>query len=441
MRLMYLFLKIVMSYSLRIFFRKHKVINNPKKMLDGTIYATNHPSSFLDPLAFGEFSRPSVFFMTRSDVFIKPLKPLLSSCQMLPIYRQLDGGEEALKKNKAVFDECARLLKRKRNLLLFAEGFTDDVFIRRLKKVRKGAIRIGFESLEENNWEKEIKICAVGLNYTEPSKMRSDVLISFSDSILLNDYKKDYLENKNRTITSLTRTIEKMMQEQITHNQRADLAPFHEQIMMITRKGMNNECFDNNLSLEERWIYSKQLAKWLNNNKRDQEILNQVKSESDEYFSLLKKNNIEENLIHWKHFEKSSKNKHLFKALLLLPFAIIGFIHCAIPYFLTRKIVKKIMKRPVFWSSVKIVLGMPLIAVFNAWVIPVFYHYIYPNWGLAILYFLSIGLTGFATYMFFYHLKMYKKKSEIQNKDTQQLIEKRNQLSKRLEDFLADFNY
>ena len=73
--------------------------------------------------------------MTRSDIFTPMMKPILWLAQMLPIYRQLDG-DGAVGKNAEVFKATSNVLKGGRNLLIFGEGFTDDVFIRRLKPIK-----------------------------------------------------------------------------------------------------------------------------------------------------------------------------------------------------------------------------------------------------------------------------------------------------------------
>ena len=52
------------------------MINSPKKVLGSTIYVSNHASAFMDPLVVAGFSRASVHFMVRSDVFSKYTKPL-----------------------------------------------------------------------------------------------------------------------------------------------------------------------------------------------------------------------------------------------------------------------------------------------------------------------------------------------------------------------------
>ena len=214
MRLIYFILYFSLPYALRIFYRQVRTVNAPKEFLGGTIYVSNHPASFMDPLVIAALRNPIVFFMTRSDVFTPISRPLLWASHMLPIYRQHDGVDTK-DKNMETFDKCKAVLKGGRNLLIFGEGFTDDTPIRRLKPVKKGAARIGFTTLESLNWSKKIYMAAVGNNYTEPNLMRSDVLISTSDKICLNDYKELYLSNPNKAINDVTKLIEKLMKEQL----------------------------------------------------------------------------------------------------------------------------------------------------------------------------------------------------------------------------------
>ena len=427
MRYLYLILKITVSYSLKVFYARIKMVNEPRRMLGRTIYVSNHAASFMDPLAIGAFYRPIVFFMTRSDIFNKYTQPLLWGCHMFPIYREHDG-EDTRRKNEEVFEKCAKVLKNGRNLLVFGEGFTDDVFIRRLKPVKKGAVKIGFQTLEKINWSKNIHVAAVGCNYSSPNEMRTDLLISTSERICLNDFKTEYEDNPNRVITQLTRRIEEMMQDQITHVENKDWLSFHEHLMILTRKGMNAHNFDRSISLVDRWKYSKKLAKWLNDqDERALENLAQLKEEMEDYFKLLKRQKLEEQFIYWKENDGSRLKEILFLTF-MLPIAIIGVVHCAIPYLIAKTFVEKSFRRKVFWGSVKLIMGMLLIAIFNIPTIFLFYHYVYPSWWLAIAYFFTIGLTGLVAYLWKLNLKNYRIKATIKKMNISKIINKRNEI-------------
>ena len=419
-----------------------RVYNSPKRFLGSTIYVSNHAASFMDPLVVAAMRMPIVFFMTRSDVFTPLTKGFLWACQMLPIYRQQDN-DDTKGKNEVIFKKCTRILKFGRNLLIFGEGFTDDTFIRRLKPVKKGAVRIGFMTLEDLNWKKKIYIAAVGCNYSEPNKMRSDLLISTSERICLNDYREQFEENPSKVINDLTKMVEKMMQEQITHVQKKEEAPFHENIMKLTRRGMNVENFNRSLSLKKRWRYSQKLADWMNTqNVEESENLTAVKKEAEGYFKLIKRFKLEERLIFWKmNNPRGSRLKEIAMMIILFPFAILGTIHCGIPYYFIKRFVEKTFRRKVFWASVKLILGMLAFGLINMPLIWIIYYFIYPSWWIAIGYYAAIGLFGLAAYMFVLNLKDFKKKGILKNTDISKFVSKRETLISNLKDIIPkEFN-
>lgn len=433
MRLLYFILYFTLKYTLYVFYPRIKTVNTPKMFLGRTIYVSNHAASFMDPLAVAALRPPIVFFMTRSDIFTTFMKPILWASHMLPIYRQHDGVDTK-DENQKVFEKCARILFFGRNLLIFGEGFTDDTFIRRLKPVKKGAVRIGFFALEKTNWKKKIYIAAVGCNYSDPNQMRSDLLISTSERICLNDYRREYEENPNKTITDLTKRIEKLMQEQITHVEDKNWAPFHENVMRLTRKGMNAKNSDTSIPLEKRWLYSQNLAHWLNAHSTEELTqLEGLKTDMDRYFSLIKKMRIDENYL----YEKSatgtiSRTSELVNLIFLLPFMLLGLIHCAPIYLLVKKFVEKSFKRKVFWGSVKLLLGMIGLGLINIPVIFLFEAFVYPSYWLSFAYYAMIGLFGLAAYMWFINFKRFKEKGLVSKADLSKFITKRNELLEKI---------
>ena len=263
MRPLYLLLKISLAYTFRLFYRRTMVINKHDKMFDSTIYVSNHPNSFMDPMIIGSRNKPVVHFMTRSDVFKWWLKPILWASHMLPIYRQHDG-EDTKSKNSAAFQSVNRHLRRKNNILIFGEGFTDDIAIRSLKPVKKGAVRMGFQALEASNWESKVYISALGANYSDRNTLGSDFVLVNGDKICLNDFKEAYLQSKAKVVNELTKRVEKEMQDCVIYVKDKHWFSLHENIMRITRKGFNNENVDANLSLESRFKYAQKLAHWVN---------------------------------------------------------------------------------------------------------------------------------------------------------------------------------
>jgi len=433
MRFFYFILYFTLQYTLRIYYPRQKTIRSPKEFFGSTIYVSNHAASFMDPLVVASLRYPIVFFMTRSDVFTTFMKPILWAAHMFPIYRQQDG-EDTKGKNEEVFRKCTNVLKYGRNLLIFGEGFTDDVFIRRLKPIKKGAVRIGFTALEQLNWKKKIYIAAVGCNYSDPGEMRSDLLIATSDKICLNDFKDEYLAQPNKVINDLTKRIEQLMQDQLTRIEDKEMAPFHENIMKLTRKGMNATCTDTSLPLEKRWRYSQNLAHWFNENvRKENESQMSLKKDLDGYFSLLKKFKLDERKIYEYSTTNGSRAKELLFILTMWPFALLGLIHCGLPYIIIKRFVEKAFRRRVFWSSVKLLLGQIVMGLINIPFIFIFYWFIYPSYVLAFLYYIAIGLFGLAAYMWMRNFKSYKTKGEMKKMDISKFWKRRNELLKRIE--------
>lgn len=433
MRPLYFFLKYLLKYPLWVYYPRLITVNKPKKRFARTIFATNHAASFMDPLVVAQCQPPIVFFMTRSDVFKPLLKPILWASHMFPIYRDIDG-EDTKKKNETVFKKCYSVLKGGRSLLMFSEGFTDDVFIRRLKPIKKGAIRIGFGALEDMNWKKKIYIQAVGVNYSDPNTIGSDVVISNSDPICLNDYHDKFKEDPNKTIHDLTKLVEIKMREQITDVRKREWAPTHEFIMRLTKKGMNAVDSDKSIPLYKRWQYSKSLADWMNAQELDEndEML-RLKEDLKSYFDLLKKEKIEEKHVDAVVNRKWSKVRMKLYFALLWPLVILGLIHNYLPYKFIKNFVEKSFKRKVFWGSVKMTLGIVAIGLFNLIFVFLGYYLIYPSWLIWIGYLFTVApLSGMIAYGYFNKLDDYKKYNVALNKDLSEIATKREDLLKRI---------
>lgn len=442
MRLFYFLLHVFIKYPLRIYYPRQLFINKPKKYLNRTIYVSNHSASFMDPLVLGSLQRPSVFFMTRSDVFTKFTRPLLAAIQMLPIYRQHDG-EDTKKKNEEVFLKVNRILSSGRNLLIFGEGFTDDVFVRRLKPLKKGAVRMGFDTLEKSNWKKKIYIATIGINYGDPNVIGSDLLVSNGIPICLNDYRTDYEKNDSKTINEITFLIERDLQNQLTHVENVDWVFFHEHVSRLLRTGLHPADSDKSIPLKQRWENARHLAKWMNEQQLDEnDQLVELKADLEHYFKNLKKLKTEE-----KHLFQLVENKNplsfgkISGMILGIPFSILAMIHCYLPYRLIKNFVEKSFKRRVFWSSVKMILGAFAMAIWNIPIVIIMYHFLFKpvlsdftshvvlfTW----IYYLLIPVFGVIGYKSFRALENAKKVKALKQSNVQLLVDERTSLIKRI---------
>lgn len=412
MRPLYFLLKFTLPYIYSVLFRQKKLVNEPKNGKNQTIYVSNHPSAFLDPLLVASSGKPIVTFMTRSDVFTWWMKPITWACNMIPIYRAEQDGSGTYDKNQEVFSTAQNVLKKNGNLIMFAEGYTDDVFIRSLKPIKKGPARIAFGTMEATNWELDLKIIPVGINYANPGKMRSDVVIKWGEPIYLKDLKKEFDKNPNKVTLDLTRAIGQGIQGCITYVKDKSKADFVEHIMILTRKGMNYRHNDRSIPLVERMNYSHALANRVNTEfTSDSSEWSELKEKIEEYFKELKKRGLDEENV-YEHSSANGKKELLKNRLFLIltfPLFVFGSIHHAIPYIITKKLVEKIFRRKVFWSGVKVVLGgifwmfltMPIFWLFDA--------YLYPQIGIENFWIgFAISLAYFLAVPYFTFLHWYR---------------------------------
>jgi 1-acyl-sn-glycerol-3-phosphate acyltransferase len=432
MRFLYFLFKILLHYPFRLFFSKIKFINPNKAFFGRTIIVANHASSFLDPLIIALMQNPIIFFMTRSDVFKTWLKPVLWSVHMLPIYREQDG-KDTKAKNIEVFKKCAKILKNGRSLLLFGEGFTDDVFVRRLKPVKKGAARIGFDALVSLNWSKKIYMNAVGLNYGDPNYFGSELLISTSEKFCLNDYKELYEVNPSKTIVEVTKKIETLLQEQLTHVENVNLVFFHEHVSRILRNGLHPIDSDKSIPLKVRFQNSKDLAKWINEGNFEEEKLNSLKEDLNLYFASLKKFKISDDVI-YKH-EKKGQNMFLKEKIYiwtLFPFAFLGFIQFFLPYRFVKNFAEKKFKRKVFWSSIKIMMGSAIISLFSIPIFIILNYFLIHDFYISLVAYFCSPVIGLIAYYWFRKVQKIRNFKNIRQQDLGELIEERNHLLKKV---------
>ena len=436
MRLLYFLVKIFAQYSLRIYYPRILKINAPKKLFGRTIYVSNHPSSFMDPIVVGTLQRPIVFFMTRSDIFTPVMKPILWLTQMLPIYRQLDG-DGAVGKNAAVFKTTSNVLNFGRNLLIFGEGFTDDVFIRRLKPIKKGAARIGFSALDSMKWKKKVYVSCIGINYGDPKYLGSDVVLNNSERFCLNDYQEMYRENPNKAITEVTRRIEALMKPLITHVENKDWAPFHEQVTRIRRNGLNPEDVDLALPLKKRFENSQKLAHWINEQDLENPELVALKNQADTYFRLQKRLGLKEKYVYELQKNGSlSTTNHWIYLVLAAPLFVLATLHLGPMYVLVKRMTEKMFKRSVFWSSVKMMLGMLFMALFNWPIVKFLNDYLFHNGWIALTYFFTIPIFGVIAYYYKDHFIALKSKQKLKSMELNEFVAKRKDLEEKIEELV-----
>lgn len=182
----YYLIKFWIQNGLHLYFSKikvHGLENVPKDK--PVLFLANHQSALLDVLLIAVDCNRKPYFLTRADVFKKPLlKKFFGFLQMIPIYRIRDG-RESLKNNTEVFDHCAHLLGNEKAILMFPEA--NHNLKRRVRPLSKGFTRIVFAALQQNP-NLDIRLVPIGLNYQNAEGFPDSVAIYFGKDISVQQF-------------------------------------------------------------------------------------------------------------------------------------------------------------------------------------------------------------------------------------------------------------
>lgn len=392
--MIYRFLKTICKLALKVYFRKMHINgleNIPEK--GPYLIVANHPSSFLDPLCIATNTKPKISFLAKGVLFKnKIIAAILRRLNMVPIYRAEDNPK-LVSRNKEVFNACYQKLALRKVIMIFPEGTSE--MERRLRKIKTGAARIALGAEKEHNYSLNIKIVPVGLNYTNSSRFRSEVVVNFGEPIMIKDYIEHYKNNEIETVKALTQDIENAIREQmiaINKQEHDELVERVERIYKTSLVEENNSLEDVKISqgITEAVDYYYQTEPQLYDN-----MANQI----DRYFLKLKEVKLSD-----KSVEKMDKRKRfipeLFKsffALLLgFPFWLFGIVSSYIPYKLPRIVALKITDSEAFYGALLMSLGTMFFILFYSVEIVVFW--LFTQHALLTLCFgVMLVLSGFYT--------------------------------------------
>lgn len=362
----------LVSFAIPSFYKRIEGKNIDRFQVKGpVIIAMNHPNAFMDPVCITWVSYPTrVRYMARGDAF-KPgiANFLLSQLGVVPIFRMRDGGKEGLQKNDESYRVVNKLLKKNAKIIIFAEGLC--IQERRLRPLKKGVARMVFGAYEHLN-NKDLIVVPVGLNYSAPSKMQSKLFYNVGNPIRVSDLAGAHQENPARTQKQFLELLTKRMSELVTHikNKENDsLVVEMEGMVMkdwLKRKNLKN-------SLENEFEVTRHLTELINNlDELEPEKTAILRQNSHDYHTLLRKNKLRDWIIDPLNRKKISYNYLIFRYILTilgLPIYVVGWLASYLPYKLSEKATKKVVKRnKEFYASMALGLGTFIfIFTFLAW--------------------------------------------------------------------------
>lgn len=183
---------------------------------EGGFYSPNHQNAIFDPVLPALETVHQLYFMTRSDVFEKPiLAKLFDSFKMIPIYRKRDGVDTKVM-NAPIFERACQILNTGGAFHICPEGtFERERNLRR--PLKKGLARMGFQALEACNFEQDLWVVPIGMYYERSEVVGSKVLMWFGEVMNMRVYRESYERDKEAAIAQFSRDLGDKMQQLIIH--------------------------------------------------------------------------------------------------------------------------------------------------------------------------------------------------------------------------------
>ena len=199
----YYFYKFIVWVSLRIFYTKITVVNSERgRFRNPCIVVSNHPSTLLDPLNAAVEIKTEVYFLANASLFkAKFTRWFFNTFYCIPVERYEDTGGQPLN-NAASFEKSTQHLAGGGCLYVAPEG-TSYVF-RRLRKIKTGTARIALAAESRNDFQLGLTILPIGLNYSDPTKFRSQLLTIFGEPVRVADFQNDWERDEVEAVQNLT---------------------------------------------------------------------------------------------------------------------------------------------------------------------------------------------------------------------------------------------
>jgi 1-acyl-sn-glycerol-3-phosphate acyltransferase len=336
--MLYRFDKILMWITLRIFFRKIRIIGIEKLLNNKpAILIANHSASFLDAMVLTVFLKRPLYFFVRGDIFHHPLVyKIFTMIHMVPIFSG-DDGKDNLAKNKNTFNRGRDILHGNKLLLIFPEGFSR--LSKSITPFKKGTARVAFQTAFDSNLKEDLTIETVALNYSFHG-FRSDLVIRVGDSINIASYEDLYRTQPNHAISKLTLNMYDVFEKNVLHVVQPERTLFVESLLRMLF--VDVQCDATSFFEKGRFVCA------------------HISSLSVEAFSIAQQDLIdyETKIYNYGILDNEISQPptglfgRTFLSMLFSPFALLGFFIWQLIFKLTKWIADKTVTRDDFYTSV-----------------------------------------------------------------------------------------
>ncbi len=411
--MLYSFLKLVMKITVRIFFRSITIRNKELIPTKGPLMVlVNHPSTFMDPIVVATMLNREVYFLAKGSLFNTGFSRwLLPHFNIIPVYRQKDDPS-LMSKNKETFTRCFEHLEKNGVLLMFPEG--TSITERKLRPVKTGAARITLGAEASNNFQLGVNIITIGLNYANPHKFNRDLFINIDTPIRVADYKEQYSIDEYKTVDELTEEIRRKLETLIIAIEDDKTDELVKNIELLYKYKLSKERGISKKDKDAEFILTKGIVEAVDYyQKKNPQHVEIMRSRINEYLNNLSRLGLTDKDIARNQKKSDSFISSNLKALLLIilgfPIYLYGLINNFLPFEIPGRIARRISSSIEFVGAISMVGGMFTFLIF--YTVQIIFVWKYTHWvWLTIVYGLSLPLSGFFTYWYFYTINKIRTK-------------------------------
>jgi len=306
-----------------------------------TIMVSNHQNGMMDPVMLCLVHHKQLHFLTRADVFKKPLAgKFFRAINMMPVYRERDNVDDIAERNDEIFNECSDRLAGGNTIALFPEGTHGNM--KHLRPAKKGAARLAFGAIFRHPGLNELVILPAGMDYTDFIDYRSELSVRYGKAIRVSDYLPLYHENPSKAINDLTKDLNKALQDTMVHYEPSELYP-------AGRVAYRLASVDGPATDEVGFSrkFSHAVARLSPENRA------QLEKDLMTYKQSCKSSGLREEA-----FKPIDLNRELVVFAVLSPFWLVRIAASRVPFLWVERFVKRKVKDPHFISSARLVLTM-----------------------------------------------------------------------------------
>ncbi len=356
------------------------------------ILVGNHQNALMDALAIIFTSPGQPIFLTRASVFKnKFIARLLYHFKMIPVFRPRDGWE-TVKKNDSTFVKTIDIIKHKNGLGVMPEG--NHAGYRRLRQLQKGVCRIAFQTEESENFELDIQIVPIAVEYSHYFKFRPVVTVTYGKSFGFKEFHDLYREKPQLALNALRDKIYDRLKEVMVHIETEDDYEAINELREIANGKYNTDTVHPKVVRDKVLIRQMEIAAENNN-----DLYREICNKSLKIKSISQSLNIGYYRLNQKKPRLVAQTLYSIGLVLLAPVALFGFVtnlvFHRVPYLALKNI-----KDEQFLSTVRFVVSLVLAILFIPVYIILAFLFI-PSWWIAAIVLLCILPSGWLAWNYF----------------------------------------